>query len=89
MQIPPNESRQSHRDAVIGVPANYDHLRYGQDIEEDESRTNTRHDEAGQTASSLPKINTPRDQSTGRDLSNNNTRVFRRMKPTSKGVGVR
>ena len=85
MLYQPDESRQSVRNAYAGVPGNYEQLRFGQDLEEDEPRANTRQDEAGQTTSSLPKIKTPRDQSTQRDLSNN-TRNFRRMKPTSKGV---
>ena len=61
MQYPPDESRQSTRNAYGGVPGNYEQLRFGQDLEEDEPRANTRQDEAGQTASSLPKIKTPRD----------------------------
>ena len=47
MNYPPDEARQSNANVAVGVPANYEHLRYGQDIEEDESRTNTRQDEAG------------------------------------------
>ena len=55
------QKKRINRISAVKVPIVDDVIRYGQDIDEDDSRLHTRGEPANQTASSLPRITSPRE----------------------------